>query len=744
VVPEDAVVILRFIRNTFSARAASRGVVLRDNGGLVNTGVIKGSVVVVNGERYAFSVSIPWVRSPELENVGSLLTWQSRVPRKLYGRDAEFEELHRWASKTTGKEAADIRVRVLYGDGGAGKTRLAFELAERLGKQGWHAGQVTDPTRPVVFPMSKPGVLLIFDYPELFPKAVSEFLELIKRSNLPGLRLRVLFLCRNAQAMTSIIDAKVEAYHSTAMALEPLASDEIAWALFNDAWQEMRRLRQGSGSLQLTKAQFKTWLQRSPSHAQPLIILCFALNLLYDPSAIDLGRTKILERLAARERNRLAGEMEKYQLQKEGALLLKALSAIPGRLTAADVNDLHAQLAHPGIQLPTAVELQRTSVWQDDMLEELQPDLLASVFLHGVIAQWLSDLTAAGPWIWAFLNIGTPSHSELRGRLGRIARLSVDRPRSDTDMAVANPIVEALAQLVDRDEDKAVVINDILNKTTQLEWTLPLLALSAARSVVRIHEKLAKENFALYAPDLASSLNNLSVRLPESGDRAGGLAAIHRAVDLYEALAKENFAVYAPYLATSLNNLSVSLSGSGNRAGALAAIRLAVDLYEALAKENFAVYAPGLARSLNNLSVDLAGSDDRAGGLAAIRRAVDLYEALAKENFTVYAPDLASSLNNLSVDLAGCGDRVGGLATIRRAVEIREALTKENFALYAPDLARSLYVLSLQLNAGGDCARDAAEILERAIGMIRSFVLPNTAHSDLYERMKATLLAIQE
>ena len=133
VVPEDAVVILRFIRNTFSARAASRGVVLRDNGGLVNTGVIRGNVVIVNGERYAFSVSIPWVRSPELENVGSLLTWQSRVPHKLYGRDAEFEELHHWASEVTGNEPTDIRVRVVYGDGGAGKTRLAFELAERLG-----------------------------------------------------------------------------------------------------------------------------------------------------------------------------------------------------------------------------------------------------------------------------------------------------------------------------------------------------------------------------------------------------------------------------------------------------------------------------------------------------------------------------------------------------------------------------------------------------------------------------------
>jgi hypothetical protein len=88
---------------------------------------------------------------------------------------------------------------------------------------------------------------------------------------------------------------------------------------------------------------------------------------------------------------------------------------------------------------------------------------------------------------------------------------------------------------------------------------LSILAASAARSVVSKLEKLEQEN-VVYAPALAMSLNKQSIRLPESGDRAGGLAAIRRAVDLYEAPAKENFAVYAPDLARSLYVLSSQLN----------------------------------------------------------------------------------------------------------------------------------------------------------------------------------------
>ena len=44
-------------------------------------------------------------------------------------------------------------------------------------------------------------------------------------------------------------------------------------------------------------------------------------------------------------------------------------------------------------------------------------------------------------------------------------------------------------------------------------------ALSPARRAAEIYEKLAQDNPVAYLPDLAMSLNNLAIRLSETGDR---------------------------------------------------------------------------------------------------------------------------------------------------------------------------------------------------------------------------------
>lgn len=47
----------------------------------------------------------------------------------------------------------------------------------------------------------------------------------------------------------------------------------------------MAKLRGVRVTLPLDKRSFDTWLKRDLTHAQPLILLSFALNLLYDPKA---------------------------------------------------------------------------------------------------------------------------------------------------------------------------------------------------------------------------------------------------------------------------------------------------------------------------------------------------------------------------------------------------------------------------------------------------------------------------
>jgi hypothetical protein len=106
----------------------------------------------------------PQVTWDELPSLGApfeymnLLSWRCRLAPELIGRNAEAEELATWARYPK----SDVRIRFLVGPGGAGKTRLAAEVADRIAKDGWHAGFAAL-ERSNTWPISKKGLLLLMD-----------------------------------------------------------------------------------------------------------------------------------------------------------------------------------------------------------------------------------------------------------------------------------------------------------------------------------------------------------------------------------------------------------------------------------------------------------------------------------------------------------------------------------------------------------------------------------------------------
>jgi 1,4-alpha-glucan branching enzyme len=212
--------------------------------------------------------------------------------------------------------------------------------------------------------------------------------------------------------------------------------------------------------------------------------------------------------------------------------------------------------------------------------------------------------------------------------------------------------------------------------------------------------------------DLATSLNNLSLQLSGSGDRAGALRAIEEAVEIYRRLSQGQPAAFEPALATSLNSLSLRLSDSGDRAAALRAIEEAVEIYRRLSQGQPAAFEPALATSLYNLSLRLSDSGDRAAALRAIEEAGEVRRRLAQGQPTAFEPDLARSLYNLSLRLSGSGDRAGALRTIEEAVEIYRRLAQGQPAAFEPALAGSLDSLSAQLSESGERAGALEEAVE--------------------------------
>uniref|UniRef100_UPI0039C11AAD hypothetical protein n=1 Tax=Pseudomonas aeruginosa TaxID=287 RepID=UPI0039C11AAD len=80
--------------------------------------------------------------------------------------------------------------------------------------------------------------------------------------------------------------------------------------------------------------------------------------------------------------------------------LLVALAALPGKLTLADVKVLRHAVKEDGLIVPDGIQLKRCSLWRDEALAELQPDLLAAELLHRVLGEHIADQKQIGELIW--------------------------------------------------------------------------------------------------------------------------------------------------------------------------------------------------------------------------------------------------------------------------------------------------------------------------------------------------------
>ena len=197
---------------------------------------------------------------------------------------------------------------------------------------------------------------------------------------------------------------------------------------------------------------------------------------------------------------------------------------------------------------------------------------------------------------------------------------------------------------------------------------------------------LVEQNPAAFLPDLALSLNTLSVLQSETGDRAGALASITEAVRIRRGLVEQNPAAFLPDLAMSLNNLSGRQAETGDRAGTLTSITEAVRIRRALVEQNPAAFLPDLARSLNDLAdllVTLDGDlvravavwDDAGAGLPATSRAELLCHRSGwhhnRSDITAAVADLGTAA--ALVDLDGPLDDPRALASARQRIRARLA-----------------------------------------------------------------------
>ena len=129
----------------------------------------------------------------------SALRWDHGLAATLRGRDDDFAAILGWADD--GK--ATVAARLVSGPGGAGKTRLAVEVARELRRRGWAAGLLrvgAESGRVIDAGGRAPGagLFLIVDYPEERLSVVEGLLRDVADLARPPIPLRLLLVSRRS------------------------------------------------------------------------------------------------------------------------------------------------------------------------------------------------------------------------------------------------------------------------------------------------------------------------------------------------------------------------------------------------------------------------------------------------------------------------------------------------------------------------------------------------------------------
>ncbi len=695
---------------------------------------------------------------PEAFSPASLLVARHRVVEFVPEvHEQAIAHLESWRS-TEGN--GDI-VRVVLGQGGAGKTRLMVEWGQQLRDQGWNAGFLRD-NAPVgdidgVLDDPRPACIVV-DYAEVRTTLPMLLDHIDRRLEQRGAQpLRIALLARNEGEWLQAVDKAMgpcPRLHLPPMSLEGDARGD----LFAKAVSAFAQ-RQGKPTPATTPD------LGHENFGRPLYVSAAALAAV---EGLAIEPVSLLDEIVVHERRvwmhragpEAGSDVEMQEFADGAARLVAAITLRGGVDDRERAEALAERVGAPGsafLRVLHGLYPGDRSAPNPPYIGSLEPDLLGESLVASVLASPHSPVSFLPD---AAIDATEQELSNAFVVLGRLAWRGHDRAAAwaerllDTNVQrCAQPLIEAVLTLgretafstlanllTDRLEaideawtlPVAVATNDLIPEQTvalrrYAVWALQRLldsdlddqgraallndlgnrlsdlgrredALAATRESVDHYRTLAATRPDAFLPDLAMSLNNLGNSLGALGHREDALAASRESVDHYQTLTAARPDVFLPYLAASLNNLGNRLSDLGHREDALAAARDSVDHYRTLAATRPDAFLPVLALSLNNLGARLSYLGHREDALAATREAVDVGRNLAAARPDAFLPDLAASLNNLGAMLSDLGHREDGLAATQEAVDHYRTLAATRPDAFMPDLAMSLNNLGNRLS----------------------------------------------
>ena len=648
----------------------------------------------------------------------------------LVGREAELEDLRAWLY-----EGSAVKVRVLTGPAGYGKTRLGVELVEEMAQQGWRAGFLTrgelnrfrGQQNLADWDWNAP-VLAVVDYASACTSLLHDWLKELgdhplleparDKSETP---LRLLLLERQGKRGHGWW-TQVFGRGSDAAVLEQLVDPAAPVHLkpLNDVGHRRailtRTLERLVSDVRLpapgTDTNFDQRLGALTWGGVPLLLMSAAATAAREGfgNVLAMNADDLAFNIVETELDRIRKVMEGQGVPAKTIPLVEHLTAVAtlrqGLSAEAVVDVIKQESEKLDYGLPTGAATLRDAfavALPDGAggISVIEPDILGEALLLRV---------------WGATNPDV---------LGAIARAHASAPVAVTKSVIRtcqDYVIRGYSRPLDWLERIRADSND-LNSLQALsdampEDTLALreIACTLCERTVQGWRALAGSRLDISRLGLATSLVELSNRLSALGRRERALERIVEATTLCRTAAVSQPDTFRPHLATALNNLSSRFSDLDQRDLALEAITEAVEIRRTLAADDPNAFQAELAAALNNLSNCLSDLGQWKPALEMIEEATELYRTLSTTSPGEFQPNLAASFHHLSNRLSDLDRHEQALEASKEATQLYRALVTTSPDAFQFQLANSLNSLSHRLSSVGrlehalEASKEATEL----------------------------------
>lgn len=677
-----------------------------------------------------------------------LLSAENAVVPFDAARQADLDKLIAWLDD----ETHTIAIRLITGDGGVGKTRLAKELCQQTRPNAhlWLAVEDNN-TSWLKEKLPQQPTLIVIDYAETRQTQLLHLINELKK--IPNSQaVRILLIARDAGEWWDGLPSKASGSSQALLSsyarsgpfkLNPMYTPEARPQAFDNA------LTAFAQHLNLTKPNLQPPLDHD-YFARPLYIQMAALLSLYGEkrgSAQDLTRALINHE---KRYWRQLIQATASPFTADHAQQLMVIATLVGNMaTTKEAHQLWQAITEntsTSLTQFTALFNALKQLYPNNQgVSALKPDLLG----EALVAQTLNANRLP-----KLLPVLLSSQSNPKTRqycLTVLARLSNHYP--ELENTLVEILKETLAQCV---KDLVTVATEtpsqlpsyaeqafqqLTNNTQgqiagQLKTNLETESIQLDRFYTTIAQYLYTKNDATYQRkpthehkrQLSQSLIVYANCLARIGNYNEAVNYAQQALDIDQKLVVTS-PVHQPHFSISLNNLANYLSDIGNHTQAFTYAQQALNIRRELAKKNPNQYEPLLASSLTNLGHHLSNMGNHTQAFTYTQQAINIYEKLVAINSEEHESNLAISLNNLANHIGNMGDYQKALAYTQQAHNIYKKLATHNPDKYEPDLARSLGNLSGRLGEVGDYQ----EALSYAQQVLNIYQELTTHNPDKYE-----------